>query len=530
MDLGEARAGMVAAHDASPVLVLSDSPRPFVILRSQDADGAWVHRRAYLDLNQNHTEVCDGGVCRDETDAVQPGSAVLVTGTGRYIVAIEKGPPAVLRVWHVRDDGLLEENRDPATLDGSSDAYQLLASLRESNTLIVRDGTVNHRIGRLEATGSSVEVLADEFPYLKLVAVGNRHVVGRDVLDDTHERLVLVPVDREDDDLRDATPLMVSSSFSAVELTADDEYVIATSGEGDDAETFVFDVQSGALVDRFLGAVVIGARKLESMAGMRATSPDGSHLAYRTPSGALALRDLQAASSCLVRSSSAGDHRIAGFAADGMLYMQADTSLSESHLFAFDTGARRLTALDAPDARGHFLAGVPSRLANRRQPWAIGVRNGTYSALQPDAQPLGIGAQAPVFVPRDDEGLWMADVKRGDSARHMSLRRLMPRRAETGRGFDFGDLDGPDALVEIDETTGESIGHTLATLYPTERPCLATGTPGGWAYQCGGSSKQEFVSAAPMPPTESASPGENLEATPEIPDPNDAPPMQDGEK
>lgn len=529
MDLGQARAGMVAAVEGSPVLALSDSPRPFVILRSRDANGEWVHRREYLDRIETKTQICEAGLCRDHMDPVEPGSAVLVTGTGKYIVAIENVSPPVLRRWQVLDDGTLEP-KPPASLADAVDANQLLASLRDSNTVIVRDGSKRGRIGRLVATGTSVETVADDFPNLRLVAVGNRHIVGREVLDDTHERLVLVPVDREDGDLREATALMVAPAFAQVELTADDEYVIATSGEGDDAETFVFDVQDGALVDRFLGGAVTGARKLETLAGMRATSPDGSHLAYRTPSGALALRDLQAASSCLVRSASAGDHRVAGFAADGMLYMQADAGVSESHLFAYDTSEQRLTALDAADARGHHLAGVPSRLGDRRRPWAIGVRNGTYSALQPDAEPLSVGAQAPVFVPRDDEGLWMADVKRGDSARHMSLRRLVPRRAETGRGFDFGDLDGPDALVAIEGGHGETIGKTLATLYPSERPCLATGTPGGWAYQCGGSSSHEFLSAAPMPSTENGTPGEDYENS-EIPDPRDTTkPMEDGEK
>lgn len=521
MDLGQARAGMVAAPEGAPVLALSDSPRPFVILRSKDVHGEWVHRREYLGD-------CEDGVCRGE-NILEPGSAVLVTGTGRWVVAIDHADTPALRSWWIDADGGLTSKLNDG-LDGRDAPYQLVASLRDSDTVLVRDA--DHKLRSLRhPSGTATTLLAEEFPNLKVVAVGNRNVVGRDVLDDTHERLVLVEADDDGDSMREPIPLMVSTAFSQVELTADDEYVIATSGEGDDAESFVFDVESGALVDRFLGAVVIGARKLETMAGMRASSPDGSHFAYRTPSGALALRDLQAASSCLVRSASAGDHRVAGFAADGMLYLQADTGVSESHLFAYDTTEQRLTALDAPDVRGHHLAGVPSRLGDRRRPWAIGVRNGTYSALQPDAEPLGVGAQAPVFVPRDDEGLWMADVKRGDSARHMSLRRLMPRRAETGRGFDFGDLDGPDALVEIDDDAGDSIGDTLATLFPSERPCLATGTPGGWAYQCGGNSKHEFMSAAPMPPSEnSSSPGSHLEDTPEIPDPDDTPPMQDGEK
>jgi hypothetical protein len=99
------------------------------------------------------------------------------------------------------------------------------------------------------------------------------------------------------------------------------------------------------------------------------------------------------------------------------------------------------------------------------------------------------------------------------------LRRFLPRPAATGRGFDFGNLD-TDPLVQIHDTAGDEIGKNLATLYPSERPCLATGTPGGWAYQCGGSSSNRFMSAAPMPSTEngSASPGEDLENT-EIPDP-----------
>ncbi len=528
LDLGEARSGMVASSAEAPVLVLSDSPRPFVILRSWDDDlAAWTHRREYLDRVENRKRICDGETCRDLIDPIEPGSRVLLTGSGRYVVAIDFGTPAAFRSWRVRDDGELDPGAK-LTLEREG-PNQLLASLRDSDTVIVRDATPARRlraVNPMSGTYASEDELAPGMNLL-LVAVGNRHVVGREVLDDTHERLVLVPVDRDEGDLREATPLVVAPAFSQVELTADDGHVIATSGEGEDAETFVFDVATGALLDRFLGAVVTGAHKLESMSGMRASSPDGSHVAYRTPSGALALRDLESASSCLVRSSSAGDHNLAGFAADGMLYLQADADVSNSHLFAFDTRERRLTALDPTDARGHHLAGVPSRLADRRKPWAIGVRNGTYSALQGDAPALGIGAQAPVFVPRDDDGLWMADVRRGDSSRQVSLRRLVPRRSPSGRGLDFGDVDGRDGLVQVDDLHGDDIGKTLATLFPSERPCLATGAPGGWAYQCGGNATNEFMAVAPMPSTEN--PGDGMTDS-EVPDPSDSKPPQDGEK
>jgi hypothetical protein len=508
MDLGEARAGMVAAHASAPVLVLSDSPRPFVILAAKDpGTGELSQRRVYLDRDINRDENCEGGVCRDHFDHLHGGSEVLVTGSGRFIVALDHEGGDTLFSWFVHEDGSLEQRLAPTGV-GDDGANSLITSLRDSDTVIVRDGR-NRLRSVSNPSYASAELIADDFEQLQLVAVGNRHVIGRELIDDTHERLVLVPVDRQDGDLREATALIVAPAFTQVELTADDGHVIATSGSGDDAETFVFEVGSGLLVDRFLGAAVTGAHELESMAGMRASSPDGSHLAYRTPSGALALRDLLGASSCLVRSSSAGDHSVAGFAADGMLYMQADAAAAESHVFAFDTRARRLIALD-PGGRGHHLAGVPSRLLDRRKPWAIGVRNGSYSAVQPDAPPLGIGAQAPVFVPRDDDGLWMADVRRSDSSRSMSLRRLLPRPSASGRGFDFGDLDSNDAIVEIDDVEeGTLVGESLATLFPTERLCLATGSPGGWAYQCNANSRSEFFAVAPMPQTENPRDGQN---------------------
>lgn len=564
IQLGEARAGTVAAAVDAPILAISDNPRPYVVHPVCDVDGCrWM--RSFLQDDADEADDAerdgdagdddeprpgkdhaigddtvvsaakpvgreaaatvgtagtkDGAAAGDETSPLDPltgGSGVLLTSTGRYVVAIDAESP-VFRTWEI--DPWAEPPVRQVYKGGiqRSDALVLVVGLRGSDTIVARNSELE--LGSVDPRNATFETIAEGRPDLKVVAVGDDHIIGREIVDGERDRVVLVPVTRDAPGFFEGpVELATVPSLSRVELTAGDEFVVLTAGSGDDTETFVFSVPDGALVDRFLGGAVPGVSRLDALPGLRATSPDGSHLAYRTASGALALRDLQGATSCLVRSASGGDHSVAGFAADAMLYMQADQDLGNSHVFAFDTASRTLSALDAAD-RGHHLVGAPPHLADRRRPWAIGVRDGSYSALQDGAPAASLGLEGPVFLPRSDDrsALWLAD-KYDDGANQtrFGVRRFEPEFV--GRTYSFTTADDRDSVPEVFASVDDDtpLGPGLSRLGPGERPCVSTGTPGGWAYQCkNASSAQGFLAAAGLPSTEGAS---SL-LDPEVPDP-----------
>ncbi len=503
--LGEAAAGTVDAHADSPVLAISDTPRPFVVHPVCD-EQACRWERTFLAGNPDTGNATD--------TALSGGSELLLTSNGRWVVAIDRpsqGNPE-LRSWRIdpwADAPVREHARQPIA-DG--DAVTLVAGLRNSDTIVVRNRDLE--LGSIDPRNLTFEPMASTRPALKVVAVGDHHIVGREIIDGEDERVVLVPVTSDTPNFSDgAVELATLPALSRVELTADDEFVMLVGGEGDDAETFMFSVDDGVLVDRFIGGAVNGARRLDTLPGMHAVSPDGSHLAYRTASGALALRDLAASSSCLVRSASGGDHSVAGFVADAMLYLQADHGQGESHVFAFDTHSRTLTPLDA-GSRGHHLVAAPPRLAERGRPWAVGVRDGSYRALQEGAEAVGLGLDGPVFVPRGDgnSALWLADRYQVENQTRIGLRRFMPESA--GGTYRFDRADDVASVPEIFAAGGSTtpLGATLSRLSTGERPCLSTGTPGGWGFQCGTAGATDgFLATAPMPASELRDP--------ELPDP-----------
>ncbi len=471
---------MLASVARAPLVAVSDGP-PVVVAERCAADDA---------------ETCE--LRRYVLSELSAGSAMMVTSTGRFVVAIDH-KDSTMYAWDVAR--LDDPDRGRSTFDGSDEDSPriLLASLRGSDWLVVRD--TEGDLMRVHPQRSSAEPIAPGESGLKLVAVGHGYAAARRMLDGSREELVLLPVDPElDYEGVGPVPLLRADAFTQVELTADDGFVIATSGSGDDAETFVFAVPEGNLVDRFLGAAVPGVTSLENVPGLRASSPDGTQLAYRTASGALALRGLEDQSACLVRSRSGGDHTVAGFAADGTMYMQADLAVGESRLFAFDSAARRLTALDR-DSAGHHLAAVPERLPAGGRPWAIGVRDGRFAAVQGGAAPVGLDLDDAVFAPRQGDDIWVAKLAIGrDARRWLSIRRVSPRR--DGNRYRFAADDTEAAQPTVFETDGE-VRDAIAKFSSGERPCLTTGTPGAWAYTCGSaSSRGEYFSVGGLPGSE----------------------------
>ncbi len=519
MELGASAPATVTSLASAPVLVVSaEDPTPFVVVRVCPVDTPCVYYRQPLPGPEG--EDLDG-------PAITPGSALMVTALGNWVVGIDKELGG-MSTWEIDTNarelagavGPLD--RFSAAGDDDDDADRrpavLVASMRSSDHVLVRDASGGLAV--FHPNWRSLRPIAEDHPSLKVVAIGEQWIVGREDIDGERERLLLVPVDPELETF-DAEELAEADSFTRVEMTDDDRLVVATSGDGDGAETFVFDVASGALVDRFIGAAVTGLRELDAVPGLRAVSPDGSHLAFRTSTGAVALRDLETHSACLVRSSSAGDHRVAGFGADGTIYMQAELDYTESRVFAFETRTRSLVALDIEPGTGHHLAAVPSRLRDGERPWAIGVRHGQYAAMQENEEPTNLGIYDATWIARDDDvgGMWAIETYRDEGAkRRLALRRFEPTMH--GRSYAFPRVD-PQVL-----SLSASALSSLASLDNSERPCLSVGTPGAWAYRCAGSSASTGFAAVPVPSSED--PGAPEMPDPEVPDYGDVEDPDDG--
>jgi hypothetical protein len=517
MDLGDAAPATVTSRVAAPAVVVSaEAPTPFAVVRVCPVDEPCVLYQVPLPGDP---------AAEMPQDGITPGSAVMVTSRGEWIVGIDSELGG-LRTWQIdlgaRSPADAIGARRSQGADDDAKPAVLVASMRNSNLVLVRDAEGELHVFhptwdslRAIESGSGDRTLEEDYPNLKVVAIGEQWIVGREDIDGERERLVLVPIDP---DLEGAfvDELVEADGFTRVEITANDARIVATSGEGDGAETFVFDVASGALVDRFAGGAVTSLRDLDAVPGLRATSPDGSHLAYRTTSGALALRDLGNHSACLVRSASAGDHRVAGFAADGTIYMQADLDYAESRMFAYETSTRSLSALDIEPGSGHHLAAAPARVPEGGKPYAIGVRHGQYAGMQVGYEPTSLGMSDAVWLARDDDGgaMWAAETYReSGTVRRLALRRFEPELVDGAYVFPSAAEAAarPAVLNMLDATTPQ-----LATLDHGDRPCLSGGIPGAWAYQCASAGGSGSFLANSVPTSED--PGAPEMPDPEIPD------------
>lgn len=465
MDLGHAREATFVTPERAPVVVVTDSD-PFVL-----------------------HEVCDDAGCNLRVDAlpeIPAGSQVLLSSTGRYAVAVGELGFIRYRIYDHLEDGASVAVQ-PGSDSETDPPESLVAGMRGNDYVLYR--SKSGKLGRYNPQHSRGELLANEVADLLVVAVGEHYLVGRKIHTGGEESLYLLPV-HPDAKGHSPVELVRGTTFSSVLMTPDDAHVIATSGEGDDATTVVFDVDSRTLLDRFAGAAVSGRRTGEEIPGLRGVSPDGSHLAYRTPTGALAMRDLDLQGSCLVRSSNAGDHRVAGFAPNGMLYMEASEGLGKSRILAFDPITRELAALGEAEANYH-LAAVAAQLPGEPEdgvdegresmtPWAVAVRGGSFAAITTGGERTNLGANDPSFMARDDGAVWLLEPGNDGVDRTLAVRRIAPTVRDGGLDFSSTRNAGPEWM------DGDTIRpEFVTTIDRVGQICASTGLPGGWATRCG---------------------------------------------
>lgn len=354
---------------------------------------------------------------------------------------------------------------------------------------------------------------------LRAVALGDDHVVVREIKSAKRHVLYVVPV--RDDDPSPRAIKLASGNFTRVMLTRGapdakgryhDEYVVATAGRGANATTAVFDVESGDMVDSFPGDVATSPLPLQDIPGLDAVSPDANHLAYVTPAGSVALRDLQGGGSCVVLPHTAGQAGLAGFGRDGTLYFEFEEGRARGRtvqrVFAYDAAERTTFALsDANTDRN--LRAVPAERAlgpdGSRVPWAVGA-TGILMTLQPgaDATALPASADEVSFLPRVDPsgGVWLLHAStpqqqgRSNSDVNLQLRRLTPQLEASGQlAFD---LDGNMPLLP----NGQPFSTTVAS---NDDVCVASPRPGSWSTTCAAANdRSAYLANLNLPATERA--------------------------
>ena len=480
LDLGDAEPATMVARSHAPVIAVSSGTgdtQPFV-LHFQCED------------EREH----DCALRQTTLSKLSSGSALMLTADGGWVVAIDAD--GTVLTWEVHPTAGLVE-RDPILSDRPR---RLVASMRGSNWILVRDGEGEPgNLARFNPADRVMDRIASAELGLTVAAVGEQWAVGRRIRGDGLEDLYLIGVDRAVNPwTTDPVRLVRAPAFSRVFLTPGDAHVVATSGSGRDAETFVFSMPDGKLVDRFAGATITGRRPLEDVPGMRAVSPDGSHVAYRTPSGSIALRNLDTQGACMVRSANAGEHTLAGFSAHGLLYIESETTIGRPLVHAFDPASRRLHGLaDSDYTRGLRLAALPGRhVESSERPWAVGVTNGSYFAMQPGAPAAGLKLGQALFMPRDDAAVWAVNsVREATDERRLTIRRIAPR--SNGEQHVFS--SGGEADVAYVPDRGDP---RVFSAFVHSKTCVSTGVPGSWGTQCDNVSSTTFLAAPATPPAE----------------------------
>lgn len=339
---------------------------------------------------------------------------------------------------------------------------------------------------------------------LRVVALGHRHVVARQSRGDGIEELYLIrvaPAKKVDEfgtsTIGKALLLATGPAFQRVLITEGpspaergdpnefgheiptDVQVIATSGEGPDARTLIYDVSNLDQIANFAGEVVTKHAALEDVAGLSAISPDGTHLAYLTSDGGLAMRNLASQRSCLIKSSDSATHVLAGFAANATLYFEAEetTYLDDDHtgyerrdvenIYTYDALAQTFAALTTPqtfpDTAVWRLKAVSPSPDMDATPWAVA--NGEYF-VKPGTTAKSLNYDEAQFLPRSnhDGDLWVIE-------------------AETENGLNVHRLGSEGDEVELEN-------------HPTQSDVCVSSVPSAgwtapWATRCSPASKPE---------------------------------------
>lgn len=475
-------------------------------------------------------EAATGCAARMIGEVAQPPEQLLLTGSGRWLTYVSGGEL-------VRLDLAAPDTAMPITTAIEADRVELVGSLRGGDWIVYRSwaeapplddpsspppsAQTSELFARyvgddaefpFEDAAKTIRIDAGEF---RVVAVGHRNLVVRKSLGEGREELYLVriaPSFRRDEhgsaQIGETLLLGRGPAFSRVMVVegstpdelgdldafpelANDTLVIATAGTGPSARTLVYDIRNLDLVANFEGALATSLRPLHDVPGLQALAPDRRHLAYVTPQGALALRDLDTQLACELRSAGeGGGHVVAGFAADGTLYVQSrergvlddpDPRVREfDRVYALDTATQRATLLsESPNRRP--LRAVPTGYADT--PWAVVASSGNYATLPELGTSQSIGFVEAAFLGGDPDSLWVLGADAHDDA---DSYRMQLRRVRVDPSLES------DALHEVDVANEQRVCISVAQ--------ASHATP--WATQCSHGSLGRATLSDTLPPTE----------------------------
>ncbi len=450
-------------------------------------------------LLRNTCDLPDGG-CRVEKRSLpelSAGSQVMLTTNGEFLVGIDRQGGGV---WTYKfDDRGHLVYKDATYTDQTLGPAQLVIGMRDSSQLVVRDH--EDRLAIYQPKHSrAIRIAPDLGRLVRLAAVGERHVAIREFHTEHSQTVYIVDVDNTPD----AAHVVASGDFTSVAFGPGDQTLVLAEGRGTDASVLVFDVKSREIIDRFAGDLISSRtendhRAIDEVPGMRALSPSGEQIAYRTTSGALAVRMLGSQSSCLVRNTNrlgtgdassqrAGNHAVAGFSADGIIFAEYSVGAADSFVYTYDPRHQQITPLGSEET-GWVLAAVPGRVTNAlgeiERLWALAASEGNFASIgEGRVDGKNVGREL-TFMPLDDEGIWAIDTRDElpDSERALSVRRVAPPRWANG-GLRF-EQDPEDQIVTSSDEQEDNDGPMRVPL--SGRVCLTTGSPGAWAYRCGDS-------------------------------------------
>lgn len=485
--LGPAVAGNTVVAPTAPIVAIAGG--------SEQIAGASPFVLHYS-CPQDHSPVTDCELLRTPLDGLPGGNAVMISGTGRYVFAIERassGGNDSLHTYRVSRvpfaNGSHLESKEALLTDSDlSMPRRLLASLRNSDIVIARDG--ENRLSKFY--GGAATLIASDYPNMELVAAGDAHIIGRLRHGNNDEELFLIPVDFEFAHQQRPISLLRGRAISAASFTVNDERLVLTQGANEDAETFIFDGSDGTLTLRFLGKAIGDPVEGNGVSGLRSTSPDGSHLAFRTARGSLALANLETGGACLVSSSSKlNELASAGFSAQGMLYFEKSPTAGKNRVMAWNPATRKVSALGET---GYHLRAVPGQTRSDAPPWAIGTKDGSFAGLQADTKATALGLKTPLFLQRDDANLWVLNSvpTSGRTGHRLGLQQIQPGPATRSYSFDMSNVPTAKNAADMDaEPTALN-----ETYQSSQLVCIATGNPGERAYRCANTGDTKFLSAA----------------------------------
>lgn len=458
--------------DGKTVLALSQSDGGITVVRECDIT----------------SEMCDGEVVVETLQMSAHPSALALGSTGDTVYYVDEGD--LLAIDLVGD-------KTPKAAAIGGDVGRLIGSLRGDDWVLVETSTGVMSAVRFDRTTRAFTLHTLDLPDgAQIISLGDRTAVAR-VVKDGYDELYLVrvnPTKHFDNGGWDAAGRVeylgaTIGRASRVDIVAGerpdanepfpdtpyDRLVVVSSGSGMTATTTIYSVLDGEVVDQFWGSVRSGTVALSNTPGLSGVSPDGSKLAYITRRGSLAIRDLETQGSCMVRSSDAGTHTLAGFSNSGNMLFQAENNDFDQNVFSYDPASRNLAALTEGDTK-RILTGVPGLMPND-DPWAVVSLSGLYGAQEEGLDlPLGFDTRDVTFLPRrDSDELWLLEATDGEgSSTEIRLRRITPGDdAQVGMSFDVD----ADPVVSGDEGFMENYNHR-------SRLCLSSGHLGMFSRSC----------------------------------------------